>query len=455
MLDALSSKIQGILGKVGRRNRLTEKEIEEALREIRIALLEADVNLQVVRQFVDQVHQRLVGAQVSGGLTPTQEVIKSVAAQLQEMLGEESKGIDFAPTPPTVVMMVGLQGSGKTTTAAKLALMLKGKGRSPLLVAADVYRPAAIEQLRQLGSDIGVPVVSGDEKHPVEIALQGLSEARNKLRDVVLIDTAGRLHIDETLMEELNQIKKAVGPHEILFVADAMAGQDVANVAKSFDDRIDITGVVLTKMDGDARGGAALSIKGITGKNIKFVGVGEKIDQLESFYPDRLASRILGMGDVLSLIEQAEQAFDAQEAEKIQKRMLEGTITLEDLRKQIEGLKKMGSMESILEMIPGMGNMKQMVGNTQFNEKELSHMEAVILSMTPRERMKPSMITGSRKRRIAKGSGTSVQMVNRVLKQHAQMVKMMKGLKKGKRGKKKGLMKGLPFGDDLMNMFGG
>ena len=455
MLDALSSKIQGILGKVGRRNRLTEKDVEEALREIRVALLEADVNLQVVRQFVDQVRQRLVGAQVSGGLTPTQEVIKSVAAQLQEMLGEESKGIEFSPTPPTVIMMVGLQGSGKTTTAAKLARLLKGKGKSPLLVAADVYRPAAIEQLKQLGASIGVPVVAGDEKHPVEIAREALKEAKGKLRDVVIIDTAGRLHIDEPLMEELNQIKKAVGPHEIFFVADAMAGQDVANVAKSFDDRIGITGVVLTKMDGDARGGAALSIKGITGKNIKFVGVGEKIDQLEPFYPDRLASRILGMGDMLTLIEKAEKAFDAQEAEKMQKRMLEGTITLEDLRKQIEGLRKMGSMENILEMIPGMGNMKQMVGNAQFNEKELAHMEAVILSMTPQERMKPSIITGSRKRRIAKGSGTSVQMVNRVLKQHAQMVKMMKGLKKGKRGKKKGLMKGLPFGDDLMGMFGG
>ncbi len=455
MLDALSSKIQGIMGKVGRRNRLTEKDVEEALREIRIALLEADVNLQVVRKFVDQVRQRLVGAQVSGGLTPTQEVIKSVAAQLQEMLGDESKGIDFAPTPPTVIMMVGLQGSGKTTTAAKLARLLKNKGKSPLLVAADVYRPAAIEQLKQLGSSIGVPVVSGDEKHPVDIAREALKEARGNLRDVVIIDTAGRLHIDEPLMEELNQIRKAVAPHEILFVADAMAGQDVANVAKSFDERIGVTGVVLTKMDGDARGGAALSIKGITGKNIKFVGVGEKIDQLEPFYPDRLASRILGMGDMLTLIEKAEKAFDAQEAEKMQKRMLEGTITLEDLRKQIEGLRKMGSMENILEMIPGMGNLKGMVGNAQFNEKELAHMEAVILSMTPQERMKPSIITGSRKRRIAKGSGTSVQMVNRVLKQHAQMVKMMKGLKKGKRGKKKGLMKGLPFGDDLMGMFGG
>ncbi len=455
MLEALSSKIQGILGKVGKRNRLTEKDVEEALREIRIALLEADVNLQVVRQFVDQVRQRLVGAQVSGGLTPTQEVIKSVAAQLQEMLGEESKGIEFSSTPPTIIMMVGLQGSGKTTTAAKLAKLLKNKGKSPLLVAADVYRPAAIEQLKQLGNSIGVPVVSGDEKHPVEIAREAIKEAKSKLRDVVLIDTAGRLHIDEPLMEELTKIKKAVAPHEIFFVADAMAGQDVANVAKSFDDRIGITGVVLTKMDGDARGGAALSIKGITGKNIKFVGVGEKIDQIEPFYPDRLASRILGMGDMLSLIEKAEQAFDAQEAEKMQKRMLEGTITLEDLRKQIEGLRKMGSMENILEMIPGMGNMKSALSNAQFNEKELAHMEAVILSMTPQERMKPSIITGSRKRRIAKGSGTSVQMVNRVLKQHAQMVKMMKGLKKGKRGKKKGLMKGLPFGDDLMSMFGG
>ena len=455
MFEALSSKIQGILGKVGKRNRLTEKDVEEALREIRIALLEADVNLQVVRQFVDQVRQRLVGAQVSGGLTPTQEVIKSVAAQLQEMLGEESKGIEFSPTPPTIIMMVGLQGSGKTTTAAKLAKLLKSKGKSPLLVAADVYRPAAIEQLKQLGNSIGVPVVSGDEKHPVEIAREAIREAKSKLRDVVLIDTAGRLHIDEPLMEELTKIKKAVGPHEIFFVADAMAGQDVANVAKSFDDRIGITGVVLTKMDGDARGGAALSIKGITGKNIKFVGVGEKIDQIEPFYPDRLASRILGMGDMLSLIEKAEQAFDAQEAEKMQKRMLEGTITLEDLRKQIEGLRKMGSMENILEMIPGMGNMKSALSNAQFNEKELAHMEAVILSMTPQERIKPSIITGSRKRRIAKGSGTSVQMVNRVLKQHAQMVKMMKGLKKGKRGKKKGFMKGLPFGDDLMSMFGG
>lgn len=455
MLDALSSKIQGILGKVGRRSRLTEKDIEEALREIRLALLEADVNLQVVRQFVDQVRQRLVGAQVSGGLTPTQEVVKGVAAQLQEMLGEESKGIEFAPSPPTVIMMVGLQGSGKTTTAAKLARLLKSKGKSPMLVAADVYRPAAIEQLRQLGETIGVPVVSGDEKQPVEIAQQALKEARSNLKDVVIIDTAGRLHIDEPLMEELNQIKKAVGPHEILFVADAMAGQDVANVAKSFDDRIGVTGVVLTKMDGDARGGAALSIKGITGKSIKFVGVGEKIEQLEAFYPDRLASRILGMGDVLSLIEKAERAFDAQEAEKIQKRMMEGTITLDDLRKQIEGLRKMGSMENILDMIPGMGNLKGMAGNVQINEKELAHMEAVILSMTPQERTKPSMITGSRKRRIAKGSGTSVQMVNRVLKQHAQMVKMMKGMKKGKRGKKKGLMKGLPFGDDLMGMFGG
>lgn len=362
-----------------------------------------------------------------------------------ELLGEKHEPLQFASSPPTVVMMVGLQGSGKTTTAAKLAKMLKSQGRHPMLVAADVYRPAAIDQLKVLGEEIGAPVYSTDND-PVKIAADAVKQAMTLGNDVVIIDTAGRLHIDEKMMQELEAIKSTVKPTEVLLVVDAMTGQEAVNVAKTFDERVGITGVILTKMDGDARGGAALSVKRVVGKPIKYVGTGEKLDMLEPFHPDRIANRILGMGDVLTLIEKAQKAFDEQKALEMEKRLMEGEFTLEDLREQLKALRSMGSLESIVDMlpgIPGLGNIKQALKGARINEKEIIHMQAVIDSMTPEERRNPSIINSSRKRRIAKGSGTSVQMVNRVLKQYQQMRKMMKGLKKGKKGKKK--IKGLPL----------
>ncbi len=449
MFEALSDKLQRVFGKAGGKGRLSKSDIEAVLREIRIALLEADVNVNVVRSVVEEIKAELLGKEISGGLTPAQEVVKSVHEKLVELLGGKHEPLSFASSPPTVVMMVGLQGSGKTTTAAKLAYMLKNQGHAPLLVAADVYRPAAIDQLKVLGESIDVPVFH-EKDTPVNITLKAVKQALSSGSDVVIIDTAGRLHIDEAMMQELEAIRDAVKPQEVLLVVDAMTGQEAVNVAKTFDERVGITGVILTKMDGDARGGAALSIKRVVGKPIKYVGVGEKIEMLEPFHPDRIANRILGMGDILTLIEKAQRAFDERKAAEMERRLMEGEFTLEDMREQLRALRKMGSIESIIDMlpgIPGLGGMKNMLKNVRIDEKEIAHMEAVINSMTPEERRNPSIINSSRKRRIAKGSGTSVQMVNRVLKQYQQMRKMMKGLKKGKKGKKK--LMGLPFDFDV------
>ncbi len=444
MFEALSDRLQKVFGRVGKKGRLTKEDIEAVLREVRVALLEADVNVNVVRSITEEIKAELLGKEISEALTPTQEVVKSVHNKLVELLGEKHEPLTLSPTPPTVVMMVGLQGSGKTTTAAKLARMLKSQGHLPMLVAADVYRPAAVDQLKVLGEEVGVPVFHRQD-NPVNIALGAVKESRTLGADIVIIDTAGRLHIDEEMMQELEAIRDAVKPHEILLVVDAMTGQEAVNVATTFNERVGITGIILTKMDGDARGGAALSIKRVVGKPIKYVGVGEKLDMLEPFHPDRVANRILGMGDILTLIEKAQRAFDEKKAAEMEKRLLEGEFTLEDMREQLRALRSMGSIESLIEMLPGFGGMKKMLKNARINEKELIHMEAVINSMTPEERRNPSIINSSRKRRIARGSGTSVQMVNRVLKQYQQMKKMMKGLKKGKKGKKK--FKGLPFGD--------
>ena len=451
MFEGLSERLQKIVGKAGKKGKLTKSDVESVLREIRIALLEADVNLQVVRDFIDEIRTELLGKEISAALTPSQQVIKSVYDKLVELLGGKHEGIVFSQVPPTIIMLVGLQGSGKTTTAAKIARLLKGQGRHPLLVAADVYRPAAIEQLKVLGDAIDVPVfVEG--KDPVSISKDAYLFARETGLDTMILDTAGRLHIDEDMMRELEKIKGAINPHEILLIVDAMTGQEAVNVAKTFDERIGITGVIMTKMEGDTRGGAALSVKRVTGKPIKYVGVGEKLDALEPFHPDRVASRILGMGDVLTLIEKAQRAFDEKQALEMERRLLEGEFTLEDMREQLKALRNMGSIESLVKMLPGFGGMKSMLKNVRINEKDLIHMEAVINSMTKEERLNPSIINSSRKRRIAKGSGTSVQMVNRVLKQYQQMKKMMKGMKKGKKKKR---LKGLPFGTDVdfMNMF--
>ncbi len=453
MFEGLSERLQKVLGKAGRKGKLTKSDIEGVLREIRIALLEADVNLQVVREFIEEVKAELIGQEISAALTPSQQVIKSVHDKLVELLGGQHEPIKFSSVPPTIVMLVGLQGSGKTTTAAKLAKLLKTQGRHPMLVAADIYRPAAVEQLKTLGREIEVPVFSA-QKDPVSIAVDAYSASKELGIDTLILDTAGRLHIDDEMMTELERIRDALKPHEVLLVVDAMTGQEAVNVAKTFDERIGITGVIMTKMEGDARGGAALSVKKVTGKPIKYVGVGEKLDALEPFHPERVASRILGMGDVLTLIEKAQKAFDEKQALEMEKRLMEGEFTLEDMREQLKALRSMGSLESIIDMLPGFGGMKSMLKNARINEKEIAHMEAVINSMTREERLNPSIINSSRKRRIARGSGTSVQMVNRVLKQYQQMRKMMKGLKKGKKKMKK--LKGLPFGGmdvDFMNMF--
>jgi len=452
MFDSLSERIQGILGKFKGKSRITDKEVDATLREIRLALLEADVHIQVVRQFTDSLRDKLVGREVRGGLTPTQEVIKVVSEEVQDLLGGSREGLQFSPRPPTGIMMVGLQGSGKTTSAAKLAVMLKKEGKWPLLVAADIYRPAAVDQLVILGKEIGVEVFH-EEGDPVTICAHAMERAREQGVDVVIMDTAGRLHIDASLMRELEEIKARVLPREILLVADAMTGQEAANVANTFHQRLDLTGVVLTKMEGDARGGAALSIKAVTGCPVKLVGVGEKVDQLEPFHPDRMASRILGMGDVLSLIEKAERAFSEKEAQQLQERLVKGTFTLEDFREHLKGLRKMGSIDQIIKMLPGMGGMKDALKQVRIDDKQIARMEAVINSMTSHERKRPVIINSSRKRRIARGSGTSVQEVNRVLKQYAQMQKMMKGAKKGGRGKMAKKMKNTPFGSDFMNMF--
>ena len=425
MFGNLAEKLNNAFKRFRSKGKLTEADVKEGMREVKLALLEADVNFKVVKEFIKTVSERAVGQEVLESLMPAQQVIKIVNEELIKLMGTEAAKLGVNPKPPTVIMMVGLQGAGKTTHTAKLAAHLKSKGKSPLLVACDVYRPAAVDQLKIVGESAGVPVFTlGTKISPVEIAKAGVEHARKNGLDTVFIDTAGRLHVDEELMQELASIKASVNPTEILLVVDAMLGQDAVNVASSFNDLLDITGVVLTKMDGDTRGGAALSIRHVTGKPIKFVGTGEKLDALEVFHPDRMASRILGMGDVLSLIEKAETAYDQKQAAELEKKMREQTFSLEDFLVQMRQLRKMGNLEQLIGMLPGanMGALK----NAQLDEGQMKRTEAMILSMTRKERLHPEIINGSRRKRIAAGSGTTVEDLNKLLKQFEQMKKMMK-----------------------------
>ena len=443
MFDNLSSRLDGVFRKLKGHGKLTEKSVEEGLKEVRIALLEADVHYRVAKKFIADVKARALGQEVMKSLTPGQQVVKIVNETLTTLMGENCEDLNLSGARPVSVMLVGLQGSGKTTTSGKLAVYLKKKGRKPYLVPADVYRPAAIDQLQKLGAQLGVPVYPSEpDMDPVDICDKARTAAVKEGCDVLLLDTAGRLHLDEALMAELVRIRDAVSPSDILLVADAMTGQDAVNIAKSFDERLDIGGVVLSKMDGDARGGAPLSIRSITGKPIKFIGVGEKLSDLEAFHPDRMASRILGMGDVLTMIEKAQEVVDEKQAAELEKKLRKNQFTLEDFRDQMRQIRKMGSLTDILGMIPGMGKVKQMK-NLQVDEKELVHIEAIINSMTPQERRQHAIINGSRRRRIAAGSGTRVQDVNRLLKNYAQVMKMMKKINKsGMRGMGRGM---LPF----------
>ncbi len=439
MFENLTERLNQAFSRLKGRGKLSEADIDRALREVRLALLEADVNYRVVKDFVARVKERALGQEVMESLTPAQQVIKIVHEELIRTLGDKASPLDLSGPTPLAIVLVGLQGSGKTTTAAKLARFLKRRGRNPYLVAADIYRPAAIEQLKTLGQSLGLPVFEPQPgQSPPEIARLAMVQAKATGRDIAIIDTAGRLHIDEALMEELKAIKEATSPKEILLVADAMTGQDAVNMAKAFDEAVGITGVILTKMEGDARGGAALSIRAVTGKPIKFLGTGEKLEALEIFAPDRIANRILCMGDILSLIEKAQETFDQKKALELQEKLRREAFTLEDLRDQIRQIKKMGPLNQLLSLIPGMSKIKNL-DSLGVDEKEFSRMEAIINSMTPEERRNPRILNASRKRRIARGSGTSVQDVNRLLKNFAQMQKMLK------RVKKKGL-RGLPFG---------
>ena len=429
MFGGLTEKLSNAFKKFRNKGKLTEADVKEGMREVKLALLEADVNFKVVKDFVKSVTERAVGEQVLESLVPAQQIIKIVHEELINLMGGESPKINISPKPPTIIMMVGLQGAGKTTHAGKIANMYKQKGKNPLLVACDVYRPAAIDQLHIVGESVNVPVFSmGSKISPVEIAKAGVQHAKKNGHDMVLIDTAGRLHIDEALMAELVKIKESTEPAEILLTVDAMTGQDAVNVAKTFNDLLDITGVVMTKMDGDTRGGAALSVKYITGKPIKFIGTGEKMDAIELFHPDRIASRILGMGDVISLIEKAEAAFDEKNAREMEKKFREQTFSLEDFLEQLYQLKKMGNLDQIIGMMPGVkaGSLK----DAQVDESQMKRIEAIILSMTREERLRPETINGSRRKRIAKGSGTSVEEVNKLLRQFDQMKKLMKQFSK-------------------------
>ena len=437
MFQGLTEKLANAFKKFRSKGKLTAADVKEGMREVKLALLEADVNFKVVKEFVKTVTERAVGTEVLESLLPAQQIVKIVNEELTAIMGGSVSKLDIAPQPPTVVMMVGLQGSGKTTHSGKLAGMYKKQGKRPLLVACDVYRPAAIKQLEIVGGQLSVPVFTmGDKISPVKIAKEAIAHAKKNGNDLVIIDTAGRLQIDETMMEELTEIKETVSPTEILLVVDSMTGQVAVDVAATFNEKLDITGVILTKLDGDTRGGAALSVRHITGKPIKFVGMGEKLDAIEPFYPDRMASRILGMGDVLTLIEKAEQAFDEKKAEELEKKFREATFTLDDYLEQFGQIKNMGSLEQLAGMIPGVkpGQLK----DAKLDEKYIARTEAIILSMTPAERTRPSILNASRKRRIAQGSGTSVEAVNRLLKQYEQIQDIMKQYSKpGKKGKYK------------------
>ena len=438
VFEGLAERLQNTFKKLRGHGKLSESDVNDAMREVRMALLEADVNFKVVKDFVKRIKERAVGQEVMSSLTPAQHVIKIVNEELTELMGGTQSRIMISPKPPTVIMLVGLQGAGKTTTAGKLARMLKKQGKNPLLVAGDIYRPAAIKQLQVLGEQLSIPVFAkGQDVSPVQIAEEAIAHAKSYANDVVIIDTAGRLHINEQLMDELKSIKRTVGPHEVLLVVDAMTGQDAVNVAEAFNNDLGVDGTILTKLDGDARGGAALSIKAVTGCPIKFAGMGEKLDALEPFHPDRMASRILGMGDVLSLIEKAQSTFDIEQAEELERKMRKEEFTLDDFLTQMQQVRKLGSFEQILGMIPGMGSIKKQLGDIDFDGKEIRQIEAIIRSMTPKERRDISIINGSRRKRIAMGSGTRVQDVNKLLKQFAEarkMMKKMRSMKNSKRG---------------------
>ncbi|URM31738.1 signal recognition particle protein [Cytobacillus firmus] len=444
--EGLADRLQNTIQKIRGKGKINEADVKEMMREVRLALLEADVNFKVVKEFVKKVSERAVGQEVLKSLTPGQQVIKVVKEELTELMGGEQSKIAVSNRPPTVIMMVGLQGAGKTTTTGKLANLLRKKyNRNPMLVAADIYRPAAIKQLETLGKQLNMPVFSlGDQVSPVEIAKQAIAKAKEDHNDYVLIDTAGRLHVDEALMDELKQIKELSNPDEIFLVVDAMTGQDAVNVAQSFNDLLGLTGVVLTKLDGDTRGGAALSIRSVTNTPIKFVGLGEKLDALEAFHPERMASRILGMGDVLSLIEKAQANVDEEKAKELEQKMRTASFTFDDFLDQLGQVRQMGPLDELLKMMPGANKIKGL-NNMQIDEKQITHVEAIIKSMTKEEKTHPEIINSSRRKRIAKGSGRTVPEVNRLLKQFEDMKKMMKQMAgMQQKGKKKGAFK-LPF----------
>ncbi len=442
--EGLSDRLQNVFKKLRGKGKLTEQEVTEALREVRMALLEADVNFKVVKDFVAKIRERAIGQEVLESLTPVQQVIKIVDDELRELLGSTQSKIAISSRPPTVIMLVGLQGSGKTTSAGKLAKFLANDGKKPLLVAADIYRPAAIKQLQVLGEQLNIPVFAmGQDISPVQIAKTGVEQALLTGRDVVILDTAGRLHIDEQLMQELKDVKANAKPHEILLVVDAMTGQDAVTVAESFNQQLGVDGIILTKLDGDARGGAALSVKAVTGRPIKFVGMGEKLEALEAFYPDRMASRILGMGDMLSLIEKIQTTVDLEKAQELEKKLRKEDFTLEQFLQQMQQIKKLGSFKSLLAMIPGVPSQ---IKDADIDEREFVRIEAIIQSMTKKERQSPSIINGSRRKRIATGSGTRVQDVNKLLKKFEEARKMMKKLQgSGMNKLSKGFLDKLPF----------
>jgi signal recognition particle subunit SRP54 len=446
MFEALTQRLDAIFERLRGAGRLTEENVQEALREVRVALLEADVNFRVVRSFVDRVRERAIGAEVLKSLTPGQQVVKIVHGELVELLGGAAHRLTMAPRPPTVIMVLGLQGSGKTTTVAKLGRHFQREGFRPLLVAADIYRPAAIEQLRVLGGQLDLPVHGAEGRPPLETAREALDQAAAHGWTPVLLDTAGRLHVDATMVEELKALRREVKPHHVLLVVDAMTGQDAVTMAQSFQQQVGYDGVILTKLDGDARGGAALSIRSVTGKPIVFCGVGERVDALEPFHPERMASRILGMGDVLSLVEKAQATVDAEKAQELARKLREDTFTLADFADQLRQLRKMGPLEQLLDMVPFLKGAKVDRGDLDAESRDLGRFEAIIGSMTPEERRTPAIINGERRARIARGSGTSVQDVNRLLKQYAQLRKMMKDIKgmSGRLGRKD-LRRALPF----------
>ena len=441
MFDELSRKLEGVLKKLRGQGKITEANIAETLREVRRVLLDADVNFKVAKQFIEEVRKKALGQEVLQSITPGQLIVRIIHEELIALLGTSSADIAQAAMPPTVVLVAGLQGSGKTTFCAKLARHLKEQGRYPLLAAADIYRPAAVDQLVMLGAQIGIPVYHAAGETPVAIASGAVDHARRSARDLVIIDTAGRLHVDEEMMKEVEAIKEAVTPHEILFVVDAMTGQDAVNTARAFNERLNFDGAVLTKMDGDARGGAAISLRATVGKPIKFISTGEKLDALEKFHPDRLASRILGMGDVVTLVEKAQQQFDQEKAVRLEAKLRKSQFTLEDFLDQLQEVKKMGPLSQVMGMLPGMNRLP---AGAAVDDSALARIEAIIRSMTHEERRRPAIINGSRRKRIASGSGTSVQDVNRLMKQYEQMQKMMKTLGKGGGRALRGM--GLPAG---------